>query len=240
MAKTPKPAAPFACCVSARLFARAYSIAVQSPEWRPAISGVSVEPLGEDKGVLLVGTDGRRLVALHDKGGKANGKGIVHPSKAIAAALTGTVRPAIAVGKKTVVGEAVYLIVRGDKAVVAWFASDDIFQRVAAPDDTVAAFQWARATIDMTFPDWRGALKAPTDTKAPLGTFNPLLLAPVARALSDAAPRRGEEAALSVRLVPTDPGGPIFVHLQGASGFGVIMPTRSWDEPFSLPSWAAP
>ena len=57
-------AAPFECCVSASIFARAFSIAAKD-NWRPNLAGVCVEPI-EAGGVVMVATDGKRLIALHD------------------------------------------------------------------------------------------------------------------------------------------------------------------------------
>lgn len=97
----------FECVVSADLFRRAMS-AVSKEHSRIHLNGVHVEPCSEG-GVLLVGTDGSRLIVFHDKYGMArNGTGIVQLNKDMIKALSakrwnlpGWLGPVTGGGKKT-------------------------------------------------------------------------------------------------------------------------------------------
>ena len=224
-------AAPFECCVSASIFARAFSIAAKD-NWRPNLAGVCVEPI-EAGGVVMVATDGKRLIALHDTTGVANFRGVVLPSREIVRALSSKVKPAF-LGRSATGGPS--LIVRGNRAATMWgrdLETPPPYELLDAPTEMVTAFQWIAATVGTDYPEWRRVIGEPDVPTAPIGPLNPSLLSPLAAALATGLTH-------SVKLVAGKGGisAPIFVFTHGSSGVGVVMPMVDRDALPPLPAWA--
>lgn len=247
MTEAAKPA--FECVVSADLFSRALA-AISTEASRYYLNGVNVEPC-EQGGVLLISTDGKRMLVLRDPDGYApNGSGIVSLNKDMVRALTAKnwnlpswLGPLT--GKQP---KRRFLAVRGQKAAVSVIAAnqgDDIDHAALlaltdAPSAAVGGYQWIGSVIDGTFPDWRRVVGTPAASGSVIGSFDASLLTPLAKALvGNGAKTTG------VRLVPTegDTRGekPVFVFpLFRDGGFAVLMPLRDNGSPAKLPAWMQP
>ncbi len=243
----------FECLVSADLFRRAQA-AMSTEETRYYLNGVQVEPC-EQGGVLLISTDGYRLIVLHDaKGYASEGGGIVSLNKDMTKALAAKAWKLPSwMGSLTGKGpKARFVAVRGDRAAVVEHAlpesgeidREPLLAMADNPTPLVGAYQWIGVLIDGQYPDWRRVIGKPALGNAP-GYVNMKLVGPIATALEGATPD-GSRGPSGVRLVPTegDDSGdqPIYILPldAGVVGFGVIMPVRNSGQAKvnpRLPSW---
>jgi hypothetical protein len=233
---------PFECIVSADLFARAM-VAVSTSEARYYLRGVHVEP-APDGGALLVATDGRRLIALHDPSGVVrNGTGIVSLNKTMAKALTAKAwsLPNWLSNRPPNANDVRHLVVKGERsAIVALgpgYDPDAVLALADTPSAAVGAFQWVGSLIDGQYPEWRRVLAEPDNSAAHVPAFDLALAAPLAKALVD-------QGLKGVRLVPTKgvSEGPIYLFPAEGRGqcFGVVMTVRGYHTPpaVHVPAWA--
>lgn len=246
MTEAAKPV--FECVVSADLFSRALA-AISTEATRYYLNGVSVEPC-EQGGVLLISTDGKRMLVLRDPDGYApNGQGIVSLNKDMVRALTAKnwnlpswLGPLT--GKQP---KRRFLAVRGQKAAVSEIAAnqgdavdhDALLALADAPSAAVGGYQWIGSVINGTFPDWRRVVGKPAANGNVVGSFDATLLAPLAKALC-----KGRKIA-GIRLVPSDGDTtgekPVFVFpTLPDAGFAILMPLRDQFKPATLPAWLEP
>lgn len=243
----------FECVVSAPMFRRAMA-AISKDECRYYLNGVYVEPC-EAGGVILVSTDGRRMIVIRDRKGYApNGPGIVSLNKDMTRALSAKSWNLPSwMGALTGKGpKARFLAVRGSRAAVVETTLStegevdhgELLAMADTPGPLVGAYQWVGALIDGTYPDWRKVVGKPAIGK-PTGFVNMDLVAPISSALEGATPD-GRIGPKGVRLVPTegdtDNSRPIFVMPLDSQveGFGIVMPLRDHGysaKPAVLPQW---
>lgn len=243
----------FECVVSADLFRRAM-YAQSNEETRYYLNGIHIEPCAEG-GVLMVGTDGHRMLVFRDVNGFVRGgNAIIKLTKPMVKALTAKPwqHPGWGSMPKTDKPRLRYLAVKGDRAAVVDFGTgegrptDDAFaailDQVDKPSILVGGYQWAGVRIYGDFPNWRKVITEP-GSGGVIRYVNVNVLAPVVEALSDRPGQAG------FRLAPTkgNPDGPVFVVPYGKSpGFGVVMGLRPLGEedilpqPPQVPSWLAP
>lgn len=243
----------FKCVVSADLFRRAM-MAQSTEETRYYLNGVRVEPCAEG-GVLLVATDGHRLLVFRDIDGFiTGGAATISLSKSMTKALTAKPwnHPGWGVMPKTETPRRRFLAVHGDKAATVDFAleaavgadtAEIIIEQVASPSALVGGFQWVGAQIDGGYPDWRRVVGEPGE-----GVVTDFVKMAVIRPVVEALQPGGVEGGF--RLVPTkdNPEGPLFVvPYHAGPGIGIVMGLRVFRhgkaEPppaMALPSWLAP
>lgn len=206
----------FQLAVNADLFRRAASC-VSSEPTRYYLNGVYATPC-DAGGVLLISTDGHKMVAIRDPEGTIVGKGgIVSLEKAVLKECKE--------GRQILVSKKKATVVRGGKPEDGFD-----FGLCVDPNSTVLAFQWKDVLIDGTFPDWTRAASLPNFTVEKTG-INPNFLLTVASSLG------GKFSA--VVAYETTPGGPIFVACPEShvDGFGLIMPVRCGAA--KVPTWLA-
>lgn len=249
------PNPPFECVVSADLFSRALA-AISKEDTRYHLNGVNVEPCDQG-GVLLVSTDGRRMLVLRDPDGYApNGAGTVSLNKDMVRALIAKswnlpnwLGPLTGKGPKRRL-----VVVRGQKAAVTEVAIEksaaldyeSLLALADAPSAAVGGYQWIGAVIGGAFPDWRKVIGTPAAHGVFIGAFDASLLAPLAKALSGSDPARPSRSeSPGVRLVPTDGDTegklPLFIFpTTNSAGFAVLMPMRDQLKSTALPAWMEP
>ena len=222
-------AVPFRCKVSADLVRRAHQC-VSTDKSRPAIGGVSVEALPQG-GALLIATNGRIMVVLHDPDGIViGGPRTLFPSKAM-----------LVKSKPRYLNEAEEYVVSDTRAAVVVRDLDNIWNVIDPanhPGDNVSATQWKDVLLDQSFPDYRRVIPRTIEPDAPISPFNADLLGMLAKAFS----RQKTSTVLSLVASgkPKNDGTPssdaILVIPRGIDGFGVIVPVR--DSKLSkLPAW---
>lgn len=246
----------FKCVVSADLFRRTM-MAQSTEETRYYLNGVRIEPCPEG-GVLLIATDGHRLLVFRDADGFiSGGSATISLSSIMARALSAKPwkHPGWGLMPKADHPRRRFVAVHGDRAATVDFALDPtaaisaevaeaIIDQVRNPTALVGGFQWASAQIDGDYPDWRRVIGEPGEGGLVV-PVNLRVLSAVVEALSQSATETG------FRLVPSrdDPEGPAFViPYHDSPGFGVIMPMRprlrqdafAPPAPPKVPSWLLP
>jgi hypothetical protein len=225
----------FQCAVSADLFSRAL-VARSSDNGRFYLTGINVEPCPQG-GVVLVGTDGHRLVALRDP------LGVISDTSAIVRLNPVMIKALAAKPRRGGPGFYRVLAVRGGKAAVVEFGTPgkdppdyrQALECVDTPNGAVVAYQWWDTIIDGQFPDWRRAVGAPKPANEPVGPVNHTVLAPVVRALSE------EKLTPAFKLWPSTSGS-IFVqpYNPAVEGIGIVMPMRDLGVKPLSPEWVMP
>lgn len=145
----------FTCKVSADLFRRA-AICASKEQTRYYLVGVQVEPCSEG-GVLLIATDGARMVCLRDPDGSASGNAIISTDPDLLKAAAGK--------------HAMQVLVENNRARVETANDCPLWQGVA------------NALVDGHFPEWRRVVPKATEERK-LGTFNAALLQGLGLALA--------------------------------------------------------
>lgn len=181
--------------VNADLFRIAYTCA-STEETRYYLNGVHIEPAPDD-GVLLVATDGHRLVCLQDRTGSVPGPIVVQLPKPV---LT------LCKSKKD----------QPRRLVIA-----DKTARVEVEATTVGVHQGC--IVDGTYPDWRRVV--PVANGVGQAAFNPVYLSDFGRMGADLAKLAGVSSAMSFRS--KGPSEPALIQWSCfRDGFGVLMPMR--------------
>lgn len=185
----------------ANLFRLVYTITSNEPT-RPYLNGVQVEP-HKKGGVLLVATDGHRMLVAHDPDGRTNAPAIVK--------VTSAVLKASALSPKALnTGKTRTLEVRGVTATV----KDERGDVLASCGDAI---------IDRTFPDWRRTCPIIPAAKAVLDYFNPTYV-------KDFCEVGVAIRAAATSIYSPEAGAPALVRFFGADEtpcsrmFGVLMP----------------
>ena len=186
---------------------RLAAICASTEETRYYLNGVYVEP--HEDGVLLVATDGHRLVCLHDPDGAATGPAIIRTDKRFLREC------------KTAKNESVPRLVRISGTVAG------VYNDPEWTPDSVALTQMSDALIDGTFPDWRRIV--PEYHEGQCGGFN-------AKYLADFGKIAAELDTPAIQLRAKDEMSPALVQLDSAGGFGVLMPMRT-NNPKRLPDF---
>ena len=242
---------PVRAILDADLFLRAYS-AVSTEETRYYLNGVHIEP-APDGGVLMVATDGHRLLCIRDPKGFYAGD---DERGSIIRALP-HFKAMLAKQKKFSASDRFfardYKIVLVDRlmALVELAAGtplDDehsraaLFRTAREPTSIVLGVQTADVLIDGAFPDWRRVVPILDHDAAP-GMINQKILSDMAAALNLSESRAvrltcGTSKAQGARGTETDP---ILVRANGAGiidGFGIVMPMRDISAlTRTYPSW---
>jgi hypothetical protein len=195
---------------------------VSKDETRYYLQGFLVEPCASG-GVLLVATDGNRMLVIRDEAGSCDAPEIVRLEK-----------ETIAACRPTKPGPARMLLLRNGKVAsvtkrVEDYSFDDYLSNVKAFGEGQGAHavvaQHPYCAIDGTFPDWRRVLPK-EDTAPGLAAFSPRYIADFA-ALATRL-RSSRVAAISIHS--TGPAEPTFVRFDGCSHVvGILMPVRADD-----------
>lgn len=203
----------FKAVVSADLMARAY-IAASTEATRYYLNGVYIEPCAAG-GVLLVATDGHRMLVLRDPAGYCEGSAIV--------ALTPATLKACKAKMPRGYAER-YMIAHGEKIAIASVSKPDNAADLLAladnPSQEVEAYQ-VGALIDGSFPDWRRVVPSEDVPAAPHSPcFAAAYVGDFGKALSS-----GKSLHITIRAAAdTDPH---WIFGDGSvEGFGVLMPVR--------------
>lgn len=197
------------CTISADLFRIAYAC-VSKEETRYYLNGVHIEP-HPDGGVLLVSTDGHRMLCIHDPDGQSDGNGIIRASKEfLGLCKSGKESPR-------------RLVVSGSSATLR-------------EDTAPVAFQ-KDCLIDGTFPAWRRVVPPTPDQWAP-ASFNAPYVAEFAK-IATALAKATDSSSRAVRFVSKSPADPTIVLFPGMPAFGVLMPIRT-DDAVSPPEFFGP
>lgn len=222
--------------VNANLFRIAYTCA-STEETRYYLNGVLVEPL-PDGGVLLVTTDGHRLLCIYDRDGMAKQPTIVQLKKE---ALRSCVKPKIGNRYLEIVDET-----KPDSAasIIEEIVLEEIERTPIASSP--------KAIVDGTFPDYRRVVPKTLGEKSIVGGFNPLYVADFATIAADLAwhfldrkTKRGDTKPCTFRLVAQseeEPGKSInspttVLFSKGLQAFGIIMPTQLPADAPDYPEW---
>lgn len=243
---------PVRAILDADLFLRAYS-AVSTEETRYYLNGVHIEP-APDGGVLMIATDGHRLLCIRDAKGFYAGddeRGAIIRALPHFRALASKPKRASASDRfflrdyKIVVMDNIMALVEltaGTTLEESGRAA--LFEIARKPNKMVLAIQTSDVLIDGTFPDWRRVVPI-LDHDAVPGMIDQKILSGLAAALTS-----NPTQSLGVRLTTgcnrsvigargTD-GDPILVRANSAGiidGFGIIMPMRSDKSAMTYPAW---
>lgn len=194
--------------VNARLFRAAYNC-VSTEQTRYYLNGVFIEK-HPTEGVLLVATDGHRLIVVHDASGSIEGASQIVKLDKTALGICKAGR-----------GEAGdrRLVIDGTNATIENFAG----QPVGAAYGVI---------IDGTFPDWSRVAKPSFDETAP-AFYKPKYL----KAFGDAADELAERKGVAISLAGSS-DGPALVRFSGVSiAYGVIMPVRGDSDALEIPTF---
>lgn len=203
--------------VSANLF-RAAAECVSTEETRYYLSGVYVSPHPQ-KGVLLVATDGHRLMCVHDENGKCD--------------------------KAQIVGlEAKHIDAKSLKAMRAAMPGEE--PRLTVDSDGIATFGTYRSLksciIDGVYPDWPRVV-APMLARAKEGKFSPATvnqkyLSAFGKIAVMLSPDGHPNAPF--RVVSHTEADPLLIRFGSCdNAFGLLMPMRS-SIPNELPIFMQP
>lgn len=240
---------PVRAILDADLFLRAYS-AVSTEETRYYLNGVHIEP-APDGGVLMIATDGHRLLCIRDAKGFYAGD---DERGSIIRALP-HFKAMLAKPKKFSASDRFfardYKIVVVDRlmALVELAAGtplDDehsraaLFRTAREPTNVVLGIQTADVLIDGQFPDWRRVVPI-LDHEAAPGMIDQKLLSDIAGALTMDGRRAvkltcGTTKAQGARGTESDP---VLVRSDSPliDGFGIVMPMRSTGVSKTYPEW---
>jgi len=234
----------FRAIINADCFLRAMCC-VGDDETRYYLKGIQIEPC-EAGGVLLVSTDGHRMIVIRDPDGLVDGGTAI-------ISVGGNFRGSL---NRLAADPAMKLIVSGDRLALAkhkpvMFCQNfgdrmagitpselDKWSMLAladAPNDHTLMLQWGDSIIDGVYPYWRKCIPNTLTPNYKIGDFNHALLGPIAKALS------ANNVHLVTILSSGDVGAPHVVLCCAGmtAGFGIIMPMRG-DFPTELPEWFAP
>lgn len=205
---------------------------VSTDNIRYYLGGLFIEPHPKG-GVLMVATDGRRLAAIHDPDGEADGGWICPVPKVLAAACRRQNKkyPKDNAGMLHFIGDAGYV-------TAANFPPESVGTDMAARLGPLhLASAWA-PPIDGRYPDWRRVVPAwplEQDFSEPIGFSGKLL-----SAFSVAAKAAGYSNAATV-FYPPGKQGAMIVRLPHVPDFlGLLMPMAVYEdtfEPDGLPGW---
>ena len=199
--------------LSRAAFVAAASVVQAKEDVRYYLNGILIEK-APDKGLLIVATDGHRLVAMHDKDAEFCAD---MPDSLI-----------VKFGAESL--RSVKLAKNLDQTVALEIADTDVFVSIGD-----SCFQDSK-TIDGKFPDWRRIAK---DTKGKsAGWYCAPYVADfekVSRFLNE----KGCKHFNGITFRSDDSNSAAVVYFDGAPyAFGILMPYRSeWDNPH-LPQWA--
>lgn len=213
--------------VSASLFYLAYA-AVSKEETRYYLNGVHIEAHPQ-KGVLLVSTDGHRMVCIHDVDGQCD--------KPVIAQLPTYVRQLCRPKKASLKVDRQVLEIDADldraTLVVEALNKDGV---VTKTSPLITAH---KCLIDGSFPDWRRVIPSGEMEPMALAAFNPRLLADLGAfgvkfGVSDYT---GNGAMYFLRSKGATDGSPTVVRFSGVENvFAVLMPMRA-DFDVNMPSF---
>jgi hypothetical protein len=187
--------------IDARMFYAAL-VCVSTDETRYYLNGVHVEPHPE-KGAVLVATDARRMIVLHDAAGYAGRTAIVSADKELVKALAAATKqpgsPRLLIDKDGIV------------------SLDAVSYRAAR-----------NTLIEGTFIDWANVilpvLAAFRRKEVAWATFNPCYLADFGKVADRLGLNRRNTA---IRVAAPDPGAAALILFAGLTNvFGVLMPMR--------------
>ena len=217
--------------VRARHFAAAYLFA-STEQTRYYLCGVLVEP-HPDGGVLLVATDGHRMVAIRDDEGETNGTWIcAAPREILALCRKPAKRFEFAPGHIHFVDTITYV------TAVSFCPDADKEQEWADPskiDKHHLGIAYA-PPIDGTYPDWRVVFRRSNQSESSsYVNLNGEFLADFSRAAKILS--GGMTSAITLTLLA--PADPVLVNVETIEGkiAGLLMPMRGAGERQSVPDW---
>lgn len=215
--------------VNAELFRLCYA-GVSKEEYRPYLGGVHIEP-HHDQGAIMVATDGRRLICVHDAEAECDQSALVHLPK-FALALCAAKR-----GKELGIDRAILTI--DVDANIATVAREHLNRQgnLERSEPVVTAH---RVIIKGDFPEWRKVTPKGPFEGSVASTFNSKLLSEMA-AFGDKLPTDSRSGVPMYMLRQKDvgPDNPVIVRWSGVHNvFAVLMPMRG-DIETDLPSFLA-
>lgn len=198
----------------------AASHCVSTEETRYYLKGVAVQP-HPVKGVILIATDGHRMMVVHDPEGRTPRASILSMNWKSKALKT----PAKETGKRCVAMD----LGEKPKTIIAEIRSHVTVQANDAYDDGMIADGIAVVEIDGTFPDWTRVVpfKAFDREKLPeiALAFNPSYLATFEKAFKEI---NGSDTSSILDLSTTATGDPMLIsHRSVPNAFGILMPGRA-------------
>lgn len=226
--------------LSADLF-RAVAVAQSTETTRYYLCGVYVEPHPHLPGVILVATDGHRMVVAHDPAGSVDVAGVIALPPDLLKQCKRSGR-----GQRRLIevndGIPTILELKHDNEIESHKAT------LAAGVRVPVATGVRNCIVDGTFPDWRRVVPNPAGKPcSPVGlSFNANYLgdfAKVCAALADYNTGRANPATIGapISLYAEDDGGPALIRFGAfASAFGVLMPLRHNVDRAELPPFMAP
>lgn len=199
--------------VSARYFSAALICASKEETYLPVIQGVHIEQHPE-RGALLVSTDGRRLLVIHDPDGKC-GKALTVSADKMLRAAAGKSQDA-------------------DRMLVSKAGMVEIPGRYKAENICL---------IDAVYPTWTHLVhqvrRAIVGNTRAFGTFNPSFLGDFEKIAKKLG--AGDSSSRAIRLVtPDDTGASMILFPRFDHAFALTMPMHYPDAGSALPIWMKP
>lgn len=205
--------------ISRAAFIAAASVVQAKQDTRYYLNGILIEKAppvdGKANGLLIVATDGHRLVAIHDENAEFSSE---MPDSLIVEFGAESLRSA-------------KLTKNLDKSVALEIADSDVFISIGE-----SCFQDSKV-IDGKFPDWRRVVADREGSSA--GWYNAVYIADfekVSRYLSNGHSKMGQ--SLTIRADDAESSATVFFG-NTPEAFGMLMPMRSDIENPCLPVWAA-
>lgn len=215
--------------ISADLFRIAYTCA-STETTRYYLNGVCIQPAPDGRGVVMVATDGHRMIVVRDETAQAHnlpaGGVIVQASK-------DQLRTFKTPRKTTNPGDKLTLKITASPSV-----TDDL--RGAKLTCEMHEGETLKGTIflqavDGSFPDWTRIVPRPEKAGETQGTFNAQYLESFAAISGEFAKLEGASLS-SMSILQDGPGNPALIRFGLAPAFGVLMP-QSKQDAGGVPEW---
>jgi hypothetical protein len=216
---------------------RIATLCTSNEETRYYLNGVAVFPAPSGDGVLLVATDGHRMIVLHDAGGYCGAD--------CAGAIIANTSPVLKNCKSKLTG---LMSTQFRRSILIDCSAGNTGEKLAIHADTdctlraggdITATGTSAATlIDGTFPDFYRVVPRLSGDASGLnvGTFNAFYIGTFAAIANELAKLRGARNGL-FSIAGQDASSPALVKFSDAPAFGVLMPLRSEFETATLPDW---
>lgn len=214
--------------ISADLFRIAYACA-STEETRYYLKGVCVQPAIDGVGLLMIATDGHRMIVVRDESATANNL----PAGGIIVQADAAQLRAFKTSKEA--------RNRGDVLTLTISPPPENGGRIVGTlncelrEGDVARGSIFLQAVDGSFPEWTRIIPRPEKQSETPGTFNAANLESFAGVALDLAKLRGDRTA-SMSLMQQDHRSPTLVRFGTSPAFGVLMPLRHEDAQ-GVPAW---
>lgn len=204
--------------VTAHLFHAAY-LCVSAEETRYYLNGVYVQPCDQG-GVLVVATDGHRMVVIHDEAGRADKAAIIRLDKEM-------LRECVA-SRRSELTRTLSVDVES--------ATATLYVEVSGSPEPVRNLlrQQRDVIFNATYPDWLCVVPRGPFKGEGFPAFNATFLADMGKI---GATIKGKKGTLPLTIIHDKKDGPALIRWNGIpNAFAVLMPIRA-DEVYSLPAF---